>query len=151
MKKFKFGLQKVLDYRQTLEDIRLAELAGIQAEYEAESQRLLRMSEAREEFKSRMREMLASGDPEYIRQANAYLHDLTERVLLQKSALDEIAARKDAKTAEVVDASKDRKALERLREYKVVEHRQDTLRHEQKFLDEVASVRHTRTGDVRAA
>ncbi len=151
MKKFSFGLQKVLDYRQTLEDIRLAELAGLQAEHECESSRLTRMTQVREEFKCQMREMLASGDPEYIKQANAYLHDLTERVLLQKAKHDEVAARKDAKTDEVVEAAKDRKALERLREYKVVEHRHDGFREEQKFLDEIASVRHNRTNEARAS
>lgn len=144
MKRFKFGLQRLLDYRQTLEDKLLGELGAIQAEHERETVRLARMSSAREDFKVRMREMLVRTGPDELRQANAYLHDLTEQMLVQEARLVGIVRRKDAKTAEVVEAAKDRKAMERLREYKVLEHRRDAETQEQKFLDELASIRHGR-------
>ena len=144
MRRFKFGLQRVLDYRQTLEDKLLGELGAVQAEHERESGRLTEMSDKRESFKDNMRDMLASGDPEEIRQANAYFNDLTLRMLVQRARVAEIGERKDKKMAEVVEAAKERKALERLCEYKVAEHRQEAEQQEQKFLDDLASIRYGR-------
>jgi flagellar protein FliJ len=144
MKRFAFGMQRVLDYRRTLEDVLLGELGAIQAEYARESKRLDEMTTAREEFKNRMRELLATAGPDELKRAHDYLHDLTQRTLAQRANLLTVSKRKDQKTAEVVVAAKDRKSLERLREHKVEEHRNESLRDEQKFLDEVSSVRHGR-------
>ncbi|MEN6521595.1 MAG: flagellar export protein FliJ [Armatimonadota bacterium] len=150
MKKFKFNLQRVLDYRQTIEDTLLAELAAIQAEHERELVKLEGMKHELSRFREKMKVELSQGSADEIKEAYNYLQQLTRQVLNQQLVVSKVKEKKDQKTLEVVDAAKDRKALERLKEYKVAEHRKEADRQEQKFLDEIASIRfgRTRTEDL---
>jgi len=153
MRKFRFNLQRVLDYRQTVEDALLAELAAIQAEHARESARLTEMTHARDQFKERLKEQLAAGGPEDIKRGYAYLQQLAKQVSAQQALLRRIKERKDRKTQEVLEAAKERKALERLRDHKVNEHRRESERQEQKFLDDVGCIRyvHRKRGGNYAA
>jgi len=142
MRAFHFNLQRVLSYRETVEDALMTELAAIAAEHEREVARLDHIRRTRDSFRVSMKEKLAEGDPEVIRRAHGYLTALSERVVDQVEAVLQIALKKEEKTAEVVEASKDRQVLDRLKEMKATEHRREMQGEEQKFLDEVAGVRH---------
>jgi len=143
MRKFRFNLQRVLDYRRTIEDALLTELAAIQGELERESSRLAELVQARDTFRQQMREHLAGGDPEDIRRAHSYLQQLGKQVSAQQANVRRIKDRKERKTDEVIEAARERKVLERLREQKVVQHRRETERQEQNFLDDLACIRYT--------
>lgn len=141
MRKFRFNLQRVLDYRQTVEERLLAELAAIQAEHSRESARLAHMRHEREMFKQKMKQQLSGGSAEDIKQAYGYLQQLTRQALAQEVTVRRLIQQKDQKTAEVIEASKDRKVLERLKEYKVTAYHRESERQEQKFLDDLACIR----------
>ncbi|MDO8585664.1 MAG: flagellar export protein FliJ [Armatimonadota bacterium] len=141
MRKFQFNLQRLLDYRHMIEDTLLAELASIRAEYGRERTRLLDMIRDRDAFSRRMKEGPQSEDAEQMRRACDYLEDLSGQISVQETALRRITERKDKKTAEVVEASRNRKALDRLREVKQSEHGNQAARADQAFLDELASIR----------
>lgn len=145
MRKFVFGLQKLLDYRQTKEDILLAELAAAEAEYARESEALATAMADRDRGCARMKECLDTGSPQDIKECHDYLDSLTEQVSHHEWLLQKAAEKKAMKVLEVVDAAKDRKVLERLRQRKVVEHRKENDRQEQKFLDDLGSIRHARS------
>ncbi|MDI6826900.1 MAG: flagellar export protein FliJ [Armatimonadota bacterium] len=142
MKSFRFNLQKVLNYRENVEEILLAELAAIRAAYDRELSRLSEITTARDMFHETIKRELAYGDPEYIRRAYHYLQDLSRQVDAQLITVRKLAIEKEEKTAEVLRASQDRKILEKLREYKAAEHKQKTLSEEQKFLDDIAGIKH---------
>lgn len=144
MKAFRFSLQRVFNYRETIEEARLAELAEIRNAYDREMGRLTEIVNTRQVFRDAMRSELACGDPEYIRRAYHFLEDLSEQVQTQENAVKKLAKRKETKTAEVVEASKDRKMLEKLRDYKAQEHNRQSLREEQGFLDDLAGIGHQR-------
>jgi flagellar protein FliJ len=148
MKRFRFNLQRVLDYRKTMEDMLLGELGAIRAEYERESARLEDMSMASCRYSLELKRHLADGDPDEIRLAYGYLEHLGEQMAAQQEMLRGISRKKEQKTTEVVEASRDRKVMERLKDYKVIEHRQDAEREQQKFLDDVASIRHNRAASA---
>lgn len=142
MRAFQFNLQRVLSYRETVEDARMAELAAITAEHEHEVARLAHMRRTRDSFRLGMRDKLEGDDPEVIRRAHGYLILLTERVADQEEAVHRISVRKEEKTVEVVEASKERQVLDKLKEIKATEHRREMQGEEQSFLDEVAGGRH---------
>jgi flagellar FliJ protein len=130
-----------LDYRETVEEKLLAELAVIQAEYERELARLDEIKRNRDLFIESMKKQLSDGTADEIKQAHEYLQQLIEQILMQEINIRSVSERKDKKTAEVVEASKDRKVLERLKEHKKVEYKRETERQEQKFLDDIACIR----------
>jgi len=142
MRKYRFHLQKVLDYRQSVEDALAAELAAIAADHQRALARLADIGRSREEFRRRMRQRLAAGDPDEIREAHEYLQQLDRQVIAQQKAVRRLALEQEEKIEQVIAASKDRKVLERLRDYKQSEHRREALRSEQKSLDEMTSLRH---------
>lgn len=144
MRKFRFNLQRVLDYRETIEEKLLTELAAIRSQRDQELARLVEFTHARDLFREKMRRELAEGSSDDIKQAHRYLSQLMREVRIQDALVRRITERKDEKTAEVIEAAKDRKVLERLRDYKLLEHRREGETHEQKFLDDVASIRHNR-------
>ena len=141
MRRFGFNLQRLLDYRRMTEDTLLAELASIRAEYGRERARMLDMIRDRDAFSRRMKEDLRAQDAEQMRRSSDYLEDLSSQISTQEFTLRRINERKEQKTAEVIEASKERKALDRLRELKESEHKQEAQRADQAFLDELATMR----------
>jgi flagellar FliJ protein len=144
MRKFRFNLQRVLDYRGSIEEKLLAELAAARAHHDREVARLLEISRSRNLYRRKMRKQLTGADADAIRQAHNYLDDLVRRLKSQEIAVTRAADLKDKKTAEVIEASKDRKVLERLRDYKLLEYTSEAQSLEQKFLDDIASIRSNR-------
>lgn len=142
MKKFDFKLQKLLEYRRGIEDKLLGELAAIRAEHEREMIMLQQMTKERNSFREKMKHQLSKGSAEDIMQAYHYLNELSRRLEGQKITLRQVGEQRDNKTSQVVEAAKDRKALERLREHKRAEYRRELEADEQKFLDDIACIRH---------
>ncbi len=144
MRKFEFNLQRVLDYRESIEEKLLGELAAVRAEHDREVGKLTAMMRARDSFRKKMKRQLSAGSPDEIRTAYFYLNDLVRQIQSQEVNVMRAAEQKNRKTAEVVEASKDRKVMERLRDYKIVEHRVETQAQDQKFLDDLSSIRTNR-------
>jgi flagellar FliJ protein len=144
MKAFRFSLQRVFNYRETIEEALLAELAEIRSAYDREMNRLNEIVSTRRVFYDAMKSELACGNPEYIRRAYHFLEDLSQQVQTQETAVKKLAQKKETKTAEVVEASKDRKVLERLRDFQAEKHTRQSLREEQGFLDDLAGIGHQR-------
>lgn len=149
MRAFQFNLQRVLSYRETVEDARMTELAAIAREHEQQAARLHGMRALRHAFRDRMKARLEQGDPEVIRRAHSYLLLLSDRIAVQEDAVSRLARQREEKTAEAVAASQDRQILDRLKQAKAGEHRREALLDEQKFLDDVAGARHRADVDAR--
>jgi flagellar FliJ protein len=146
MKKFQFDLQKLLEYRKTVEEQLLAELSGMRMEKDREIIRLQNLCTSVDMFRERMKKNLTGGTPEEIREDFCYLTDLNLLVESQKTFIVKLEEKIQRKTAEVVSASKEVKALERLKERKRQAYKKEIQEQEQKFLDELASIRYSRSG-----
>jgi len=144
MRKFKFNLQRVLDYRETVEESLVVELAAIRADHEREMDNLLRLLHTRDAFTEKLRMGLVSSDPEEMRDACRYQQELLKQVTAQEIVVQRLEEKRDKKLAQVVKASKDRKTLDRLRANKAKDHRREELQLEQDFLDDVAGPQHRR-------
>jgi flagellar protein FliJ len=141
MKTFSFSLQRLLDYKRTLEDLLMAELATIRAEHIHERGRLLDMIDARDVFARGIKKTLLSGNVDDIKRVHKYMQELSTRVAAQEEKVRMILEKRDRKTEELVEAANERKSLERLRERKAEEHRMEQERAAQIFLDDVAGIR----------
>jgi len=140
MKKYRFKLESVLRYRRSIEDQNRQKLAGIKLEDKTERNRLEDYQEAQEKGRTeflhtRMNGITASQITLY----TVYLGDLEEKILSQKSKLEEISTRMEAARRDLLEASKERKMLEKLREKKLQQYLRQLTRAEQSFLDEVSA------------
>jgi len=140
MRRFVFSLQKVLEYRQRLEEQAIRAFAEAQAQLMHEQAVLHKLLIEREEClrRSNRRQHLSV---ELLAVEQTYLSALEERIEQQRQRVAEAEKVLEEKRQALIEAQRERKTLERLREKQYEEWRQEWLRTEQKALDELANVR----------
>jgi len=140
MRRFVFSLQKVLEYRQRLEEQAIRAFAEAQAQLMHEQAVLHKLLIEREEClrRSHRRQHLSV---ELLAVEQTYLSALEDRIEQQRQRVAEAEKVLEEKRQALIEAQRERKTLERLREKQYEEWRQEWLRTEQKALDELANVR----------
>ena len=147
MRRFEFSLQKVLDYRQRREEQAISAFAEAQAKLMHEQAVLRKLLIDREEClrRSPRHQHL---EVEMLDVEQTYLSALEGRIEAQRERVAEAEKVLEEKRQALMQAQRERKALERLREKHHEQWRQEMLRIEQKALDELATARSVRLPSV---
>ena len=137
MKKFRFSLETVLDYKQQVLDALQIEHGVIQAKVRAQEERLRSLEEQHleldEEFSRRKLEGIAILDAMKYEQ---YLR-ATERAIEEAEAvLEDLRRQEEAKRAEVVEAKKETSSIEKLREKKLDSYNKAVQKSEELIIEE---------------
>jgi flagellar FliJ protein len=147
MRRFRFKLQAVLDQRKAREDRLLAELGELRREESAEVARLAMLTGQLEQSCEAMSEAYARSAPaNELALRDEHLEALRDDVRLQELTLQTVRERVEAKRQEVVEAVKDRRLIETLRDKQEQTYVLEMARAEQRMLDDMASVRYARSG-----
>lgn len=147
MKKFRFGLDSVLDYRQQVLD-------GLQGEY-AKALEQVRQQEARKEavelqyaqLNQEFRERAAEGIS--VADAMGYESGLRvlERTIRQaEERLQQLRDEAEQVRQRLVAARQDSMSLEKLRERKLEDYRKEAQKQEERLIDELVSNARTAAG-----
>ena len=150
MKRFKFSLAPVLELRERVEDEKQQALAARQLELKAAQDELARLNADFKRYSNALRDGHGSLSTDELRWHYAHLEYLDRRMVMQHAT---IAARKrevDRARADLMEASKDRKAIEKLKDKRLQEHRQLEAANEQKELDDSNARRHGRSSAAAA-
>ena len=138
-KRFRFGLQKVLDLREHKEEEKAIELGKAKAELQKKEQELNRLSTEKErlmnETKWYQTEQL---NLNAIRVAESYVEQLNKTIKLTKKQVNEKSKKVEIKRTELLSAVKDKKIVEKLREKKIEEYKREIAHQERKNEDELA-------------
>ncbi len=147
MRRFEFSLQKVLDYRQRREEQAISAFAEAQAKLMHEQAVLRKLLIDREEClrRSPRHQHL---EVEMLGVEQTYLSALEGRIEAQRERVAEAEKVLEEKRQALMQAQRERKALERLREKHHEQWRQEMLRIEQKALDDLATARSVRLPSV---
>ncbi|XPV76706.1 MAG: flagellar export protein FliJ [Desulfovibrio sp.] len=139
-KRFTFKLQKVLDYRQQLEDKALIEMGRAQAAYDQESQRLADLEEKLRLHiaKGYGQKGISEGDIWLWRQ---YKDALDMDVAAARQEVHRLALLLQQCRQQVAEKAKDRKLLEKLKEKQAQQYYEEQQQAEQKENDEMAALR----------
>jgi flagellar FliJ protein len=145
MRKFEFRLQSVLDYRQTLEDARLRDFAEAQAKVYEQNEYLKRKFAEEDKGKLDLKAMNEDHlNVIQIRLQMSHLAAIARQIQLGYQELQmRMRLQEDARLA-LIEARKNRRALELLKEKKHKAWEQEARREEQKMFDEIAGSRHRR-------
>lgn len=140
MKKFRFSLESVLDYKQQELDARKAEQVAAQAAVLRQEKVL---ADARERYTGLSREFQEKAQSG-LKAAEAMTYEMGLRVLeaeIQQEVgrLEELQRIKEAKRAAVVEARQESASLEKLREKKLESYRKDVQKSEERLIDELVS------------
>lgn len=134
MAKFKFSLEKVLDYRWLKEQEAKREYASAQKAlteqediFQQINQEKENLMEVRESTINRMQVQ------------QWYLLDLNQRLIATTEAIKEMSRYVEQALSVYIEAQKERKILEKLSEKQLAEYQIEMNREEQKMLDEMAN------------
>jgi flagellar FliJ protein len=133
----KFKLEQVLIYRREMEKLRKQEHAAAKEGLEKANQDLMREENLVElltqEFRLCQKDIGCVDD---IRMYSDYFALKREVIKLQKVRVEHLDHITNEKRSELIEASRDKKVLESLKEKKAAEFRQEMATKERNFLDE---------------
>ncbi len=142
MKKFRFSLETVLEYKQQILDSLQTEHGAILAQVRQQEERV-EMLEAdyramSGEFNQRKLEGLSILDAIKYEQ---YLRAMERQIEEAHQRLEELRRQAEKKRAEVVEAKKETSSIEKLREKKLENYNRAIQKSEEAFIDEFVTTR----------
>lgn len=140
MKKFAFALDKVLDYKEQVENNLKNEYSQIAKRVKDQEQKLERLNMefagCRNEFEARKKQ----GCPVNVMITyDGYLNSIRMRIEEEKKVLEKLKIEEERKRQEMVRAKVETSSFERLKEKKKAEYDKDTQKQEEKFIEEFVS------------
>ena len=142
MKKFRFSLETVLDYKQQVLDALRIEHAAAQAKARAQEERLRSLERQHEELDAEFSQRKLEGIS--ILEAMKYEQYLraAERAIEEAEAvLEDLRRQEEAKRAQVVEAKKETASIEKLREKKLSGYNKALQKSEEAMIDEFVSTK----------
>lgn len=137
--KHKFRLTQLLKYRGSIEDQRRIALSIVEEKRYIEQEKLFQLQEA-QRLSQKQLGMIKDETSLYL----SCLEALAHKSFSQKRKVQEIQKEVIKAREVLLEASKERKKVEKLRDRELERHRQFLAKQERKYLDEVAARRYTR-------
>ena len=140
MKKFRFSLETVLDYKNQALDALRAEHGAILAQVRAQERVIADLEaehrEADEDFTQRKLEGINVLDALSFEQ---YLRALERKLQVEYYKLEELRRREERKRDQVVEARKETATIEKLKEHKLEDYRKAEQKEEEQRIEEFVS------------
>ncbi len=134
---FRFRLQSVLDFRKQIEEKSLGEFADIKRRLDHELERLYHMMEDRKKVTDHVN-TIGRGEirPADIALYTSYIRRLKEEEQKQNEVVKKVENELEAKRNVLVEAVKERKIIENIREHQFEAYKSEMHKRERKELDE---------------
>ncbi|HUV38164.1 MAG TPA: flagellar export protein FliJ [Planctomycetota bacterium] len=141
MKKFRFRLERVLNYREQVEKQKQIALTEVHRLVVDHQQKLLDAYAVLEHARDDLRRAEGVGeiDVQTVRDSRVYIGTLKRRIAEVLKRLRKLEIELEQKRDEAVQARKERKVLELVKTRRAAEHRKETGRVEQAELDDIAT------------
>lgn len=142
MSRFVFNLEPLYDYRQRIEELSQKEFAEVSLHLAAEENKLVEMNELYRNSAIEMDSLKEKGAVvRDIEMQHLYLEGLKRRMKAQKAAIDQLRNLVEKKRAELIDASRNRRVIEIMKERSLNAHNLKENKLEQKEADDLTSAR----------
>lgn len=140
MKSYKFSMESILNLRENEEKDTMENLVKVQNELETQKSILRDLIMAEEEARKNKSKC---DDIHQLRHQNLYKEKLEEEIQRQDELIDTISLKFEEARLELIEAQKNRKVMEKLKEKDMEEYIADLRYIEQKELDEMAILKYT--------
>ena len=142
MAKFIFRLQSVLNIKEKVEDLKRNEFGKAVSELALAKMEKERLELEKENCLEDFRSSIDTGiEPYAISRYNIYIEKLKKMIIRQQQVVVRAEAFVEEKRIELVEAMRDRKTLETLKENDFEEFLDEEKKAEQKIVDEIVSYR----------
>jgi len=144
MAKFNFKLQSVLDLKVQMEDNKKNEFGSAVQKLEYEKKVLENIKHEKEKNINVFgNELKNKAKVSTIRQINSYISLLGQKIEVQKENVNKASNIVDKKREELLEAVKERKIMDKLKEKEYCLFLKQELKEEQKIIDEIISFKHS--------
>ncbi|NLW40871.1 MAG: flagellar export protein FliJ [Tissierellia bacterium] len=137
--KFNFRLERVLNYKKTVEDLK-------KNQYGSVKQRLNREENKLDSFIKHKKNLLNEKDSTIVKTRvgnlvlyNNYIKDINEKIENQKEIVSQVEKELQIKRAEMIDAIKEKKMLEKLKENEYEKYLYELKKEEEKLNDTIVN------------
>jgi flagellar FliJ protein len=138
---FRFRLENVLRYRKLIEEIKEKELASIRAQIHRQKQKIELLEKEHTNIINELKLMKQKTfDLSAVRIYQSYLSFLKRRIMYEKDVLALLYQKEKKKLEEYIEARKNTRVLERLKERRFAQWQYEVDREEQKFLDDIGAI-----------
>ena len=140
---FKFQFQSILDLKIRLEDLKKAKLGEATEILNSEMEKLdVLVTEKKNQFKLMKEKRDIGFTPKELISYNNYMERLKKSISIQEKVVEKARENVEKARIELVNAAKERKMFETLKEKKMEEYWEEYYRKEQITLDEIASYKY---------
>ncbi len=141
MKKFSFKLAKVAETKSIQVKHKSQELAEMLRSLESEEMELKRMSNELEILHEEVLQQSVNGcSAKELRDYQRYINKVSGEIRDQKNSMDKIQDKIEELQVGLMELSKEKEVLEKLREKRYLKHIKEQIREEQKMLDEMTMI-----------
>jgi len=144
MKKFSFALRPLLEHRERIEEEKQLVLADRQRELTAAQNELARLNGQFKQYAERLRSGHNALSTEELRAHYAHLEFLDRAMTMQHAVILQCRFALDRAREALLEASRDRKVIEKVKERRLQEYRALEAAAEQKALDDSNNRRYAR-------
>ena len=149
MKHFKFPLEKILGYRKNIEDKKAEALYQSRIKKKDEED-ILELIEEEKQNMLKGNERKKSNTLNQLTISSDYLNQLNNDIEKSENKIKDADKEVDEKLTDLKEASIDKKAVEKLRERKLIEHKAQLKKGEKKQIDDIANRTHKLKGNGKS-
>ncbi len=140
---FKYKLEPILSLKEKIEESKKRELGIANQVYEsAQIDKHTLVTKKQVACKETMAENSETINVVHLQQFNYYMNYLQHAIVSKEEEIEVAALRVEEKRNELVEAVKERKILENLKEIKSEEYRQEENRRENRIVDEIVTYKY---------
>ena len=141
MQKYNFSMEKILDLRSNKEKDEMTRFAALQNELHQQKKLL---SNLEKDMENLNRDGYKKVDVNQLRLNHLYKQNLVNQMDVQSEIIEETSHDLENKRLDLIEAQKDRKIMEKLKEKDFILYKNNVKAMEQKELDEIAIQRYKR-------
>lgn len=134
---YKFSMEKVLDWRSDTEEEKKKNLVQVQQNKQQQETILRRLINENIKIKN---DSLSTNRIDVLRRQNLYKDMIDEKIIHQKNLITKAEKEVEVARVELMEAHKDRKVMEKLKEKEYIFLMEQEKHEEQKQLDEMATL-----------
>ncbi|MFL2096469.1 flagellar export protein FliJ [Marinilactibacillus psychrotolerans] len=137
MQPYHFSMEKILDWREDLEEIARKEVKNSENRLTKEKQKLESLLKESRKLKS---DNLFKSNIDSVRRHSLYKEMLDENIIQQKLVIKNVEAQLSIVRENLAKANKDKRIMEKLEEKERYVHKEAEKKEEQKQLDEISTL-----------
>lgn len=148
MKKFRFRLQRVLDVKNTIEEVKRRNFLTAQQEHDLKVMQKQEMYRTLGHHQTKLREIQDDLTTQVLNYYYNYFTMMLKEIEYQQGLIDLAREEMEKRREELIESVKERKILEKLKDKKHAEYVHEFNYEEQKILDELSGSKFKKKEDI---